>query len=250
MSTYRANHTGKCPHCLHVVRFELANISGILDRPVQTASFDADAPSPSHMPRERLSIVLSSCPHCAQLVLVVQTGAWSGGTLNMEPDEYVIWPLKGTRPIPQEVTGEIRSDYEEAVRVLNLSAKASAALSRRCLQNVLRDKANAQQRELSEQIDAVLPALPGYLQEIVDGIRITGNFAAHPTKSKSSGEIIPVEPGEAEWNLYVLDMLFDHYYVKPAQAKAQRDALNEKLAAAGKPPMKVPSVGSDKTENQ
>jgi len=29
--------------------------------------------------------------------------------------------------------------------------------------------------------------------------------------------------------------MFDHYYVKPAQAAARKAALNVKLAAAGKP---------------
>jgi hypothetical protein len=36
----------------------------------------------------------------------------------------------------------------------------------------------------------------------------------------------------------VLDSVFDHYYVKPAQAKAIKAALNEKLMAAKKPPVK------------
>jgi hypothetical protein len=49
---------------------------------------------------------------------------------------------------------------------------------------------------------------------------------------------LPVELGEAEWNLDVLESLFDFYFVQPARAKAKRDALNKKLADAGKPPLK------------
>ena len=48
------------------------------------------------------------------------------------------------------------------------------------------------------------------------------------------GEIIEVEPGEAEWNLDVLEELFDHYYVKSAVSAARRAALNANLQAAGK----------------
>jgi hypothetical protein len=57
-------------------------------------------------------------------------------------------------------------------------------------------------------------------------------------KSTASGEVVPVEPGEAEWNLDVLEALFDFYFVQPAWVKKKRDALNLKLQQAGKPPMK------------
>ena len=65
-----------------------------------------------------------------------------------------------------------------------------------------------------------------------------GNFAAHPIKSNSTGEIVEVEIGEAEWLLDVLELLFDFYFVQPAITKAKREALNQKLLDAGKPPMK------------
>ena len=123
---------------------------------------------------------------------------------------------------------------------MNFSPKASAALSRRCLQAILREAGRANQRNLSNQIEAVLPTLPTYVAGSVDYIRNVGNFAAHPMKSESTGEIVDVEPGEAEWNLDVLDMLFDHYYVKPDEAKEKRLALDAKLRDAGKPPMKSP----------
>jgi uncharacterized protein Smg (DUF494 family) len=49
---------------------------------------------------------------------------------------------------------------------------------------------------------------------------------------------MPVETGEAEWNLDVLESLFDFYFVQPANLKKKKDALNLKLKEAGKPPMK------------
>ena len=51
--------------------------------------------------------------------------------------------------------------------------------------------------------------LPSHLTGSLDAVRNIGNVAAHPTKSEASGEIIDVEPGEAEWNLDVLESLFD-----------------------------------------
>jgi hypothetical protein len=59
-------------------------------------------------------------------------------------------------------------------------------------------------------------------------------------KTTNTGEIVEVEPQEAEWLLSLLEQLFDFYFVQPARAQARRDALNAKLQAAGKPPMKSP----------
>ena len=50
--------------------------------------------------------------------------------------------------------------------------------------------------------------------------------------------MIEVEPGEAEWLLETLEGLFDFYFVQPAKLEKKRDALNKKLGAAGKPPLK------------
>ena len=86
----------------------------------------------------------------------------------------------------------------------------------------------------------MLPKLPTYLAEMIDGVRVIGNFAAHPIKDTNTGEIVEVEPGEAEHNLDTLEEVFDFYFVKPAVAKRKRDAINQKLKDAGKPPMKEP----------
>ena len=94
--------------------------------------------------------------------------------------------------------------------------------------------------DLAKAIDAVLvtKALPSSLRENLDAIRNTGNFAAHPMKDTNSGAILPVDPHEAEWNLEVLEGLFDFYYVQPAKDQARRLALNAKLGQAGKPALK------------
>lgn len=155
--------------------------------------------------------------------------------------ERLIRPKSSNRPpAPPEVPKEFVEDYYEACLVLADSPKASAALSRRCLQHILREKAKVKKGDLSSEIQQVLDSgqLPSYLEESIDAIRNVGNFAAHPIKSNSTGEIVTVEPGEAEWNLEVIEMLFDFYFVQPERIKQKRDALNQKLKDAGKPEMK------------
>lgn len=143
---------------------------------------------------------------------------------------------------PANLPDKYKGDYSEACLVLADSPKASAALSRRCVQNLLREEAKTNKKDLADQIQEVLDSgkLPGYLAENIDAIRNIGNFAAHPIKSTNTGEIVDVEPGEAEWLLDVLEELFDFYVVQPAKAKAKRDALNQKLSDVKKPPLKQP----------
>ena len=132
--------------------------------------------------------------------------------------------------MPQEVTDQdVGDDYKEACEVLPISAKASAALSRRCLQHLLRVKAGVKPGDLSNEIQQVLDskALPSHLAEAIDAVRNIGNFGAHPIKSTSTGQVLPVEPGEAEWNLDTVEGLFDFYYVQPAILASKRAALNQ-----------------------
>jgi hypothetical protein len=142
---------------------------------------------------------------------------------------------------PPEVVDEdapLAADYDEACLVLADSPKSAAALARRCLQHILHEKAGATQSNLNDQIDHVLAGLPSHLSASVDGVRTVGNFAAHPMKSTNSGELLDVEPGEAEWTLDTVEALMDFFYVAPAQTAAKRAAMNAKLSAAGKPPLK------------
>lgn len=155
-----------------------------------------------------------------------------------------IYPIGANRgPVPPEVPSDIAEDYVEACTVLPISAKASAALSRRCLQNILHAHAY-KAKDLSKEIDLLLnepdpkKALPHKLRETVDGIRNFGNFSAHPIDDKTTLQVIDVDPHEGEWCLEIIEDLFEHFYVGPAAAKAKKDALNAKLAAAGKPPAK------------
>lgn len=146
--------------------------------------------------------------------------------------------------VAPEVPVGLAEDFREAVAVFADSPKASAALSRRCLQGLLREYGKNKKGEsisegnLATEIDQVLPSLPSTLAHAVDAIRNIGNFAAHPLKETATGQVLPVEEGEADWCLDVLEALFDYYFVQPAKLEQKQDALNAKLAAIGKPPLK------------
>ncbi len=173
---------------------------------------------------------------------VIELLARGGGIEYGHQNPFLVltYPLFNSRPpCPLEVPEYLAKDYLQACNVLTISPEASAALSRRCVQGILREKGYAQ-RELAMQIQAVLDSktLPTHISSVLDAVRNIGNFAAHPMKSQHSGEILEVEPGEAEWNLEVLEALFDFYFVQEVANQKRIDALNARLAEAGKPPIK------------
>ncbi len=159
-------------------------------------------------------------------------------------DRKRVFPTGSSRPpAPKEVPEMIAHDYEEACLVLQFSPKASAALSRRCLQTILHQH-GYKARDLAVEIDMLLnepnprKAISDSLRTTIDGIRCFGNFSVHPITDLTSLQVIEVEPEEAEWCLETVEEMFQHFYVRPIKAKERKDALDAKLIAAGKPPSK------------
>lgn len=217
----------KCPHCL------IAFHEQVTESPIGD---DIEG---------RWSVLRCTCPACKKLVLFLRVRQLTTiGNQSMpigEPTDSLVRPKGSTRsPCPVEVPAPYANDYKEACLVISDSPKAAAALARRCLQNVLRHVAKVKPGNLADEIQQVIDGgkLPLQLADSIDAIRNIGNFAAHPMKSQQSGQILEVAPGEAEWNLDVLEMLFDFYFVQPALIQKKRAALDQKLKSAGKPPMK------------
>jgi hypothetical protein len=181
------------------------------------------------------------CPECKDVTIEIARHYSHETTGEVWRQVYPIGASRG--PVPQEVPKDIAQDYVEACNVLPISAKASAALSRRCLQKMLHAH-NYKAKDLAKEIDLLMDetdpkkALPHKLRETVDGIRNFGNFSAHPIDDKTTLQVIDVDPHEAEWCLQILEDMFEHFYVGPAMAKAMKAALDAKLAAAGKPKSK------------
>jgi hypothetical protein len=188
-----------------------------------------------------------TCPNCELMVIRLARGPGYAnpqgsfcGLIGVASWTTVNPKVANRAPCPPEVPAHIAADYKESCLVLADSPKASAALSRRCLQAILREAAKVKPGDLFAEIQQVLDSgkTPSHISEGLDAVRAIGNFAAHPIKSQNTGEILPVEPGEAEWNLDVIESLFDFYFVQPGILKAKRAALDKKLGEAGKKPLR------------
>ena len=182
------------------------------------------------------------CPSCHKLILKVYVANRHSGEMIL-PEFTAVPRFQSVQKAGADVPTNLRNDYDEAQAVLSISAKACAALSRRVLQAVLTEQ-GYNSRNLVNQIHAVLNeqdarrALPTALHTTVDAIRNFGNFSAHPITDQNTLEVIDVDEQEAEWCLQIVAGLFDHYYVKTADAERRKAQLNEKLKAAGKPASK------------
>ena len=213
----------KCPHCLIAIHYE----------PIRNPVCSEE--------RGRWLISNQACPACKKQIIYLELVFEDPvGSKNVLIDAFLAYPRDVAREaLSPEVPEEFAGDYREACAIPSGSPKASAALSRRCLQHLIREKAGITRKNLFNEIQDLINSsqLPGYLADGIDAVRQIGNFAAHPMKSTNTGEILDVEAGEAEWLLEILEGLFDFYFVQPAELKRRKDALNKKLTEAGKNPM-------------
>jgi hypothetical protein len=173
------------------------------------------------------------CPKCAGVILthsdMLIKDSFEPGTVTTEDVNMVILlPRVSSRPpLPPEVPEPYASLYEEAGLILQDSPRASAGLSRRALQHLLREELHAPKADLYHEIEWVLAnvGLPVYVTDSLHELRTIGNMAMHPNKSTATGDYLEVEPGEAEWTLDTLDALFSHLFIEPAKTAARKAAL-------------------------
>lgn len=225
----------KCPHCSTVVRFEW----------YQTEPMEVELNT-----NVGKGICYCECPNCDKLVIKLSVGTIEEGdyageyAINVEVESILLYPLL-TKPINNNYIPQIYFDeYEEACNVITISPKSSAAMCRRLLQNILQNilqnEFEIKERTLDKEIDRFieLPGIPSHITGAVDAVRVIGNYAAHPSKTKTTGEIVPVEKGEAEWLIEVIDALFDFVFIQPKKLENRRNELNKKLESMGKPLLK------------
>ena len=176
------------------------------------------------------------CPQCTELIawLVYSTGIVPTGNNMHGPAGNMatrfVHPKSANRSAPPEVPSKYAEDFREASLILEDSPKASAALSRRCLQLVLRERAGVNGKNLYEEIEAFISekTLPSHISEALHNLRQMGNVASHPMRNQDTGLILPIEPGEAEWCLDIVEELFDFYFIGPTKLANRQSAWEQK----------------------
>lgn len=123
-----------------------------------------------------------------------------------------LFPISTAKQFPDYIPQAIRSDYEEACSIVNLSPKASATLSRRCLQGMIRDFFQISKGSLFEEINAIKDKIPAEQWAVLDGLRRIGNIGAH--MEKDINLIVDIEPDEAQKLIKLIELLLQQWYIE------------------------------------
>lgn len=192
-----------CPFCNHAIA--LTNET----HRSYTRIFDGEMSHMLPVSSAPFSVYLDfyRCPHCNEESIVV-TGA---GT-KVHGITRWIHPLSTAKQFPDYIPEQIRSDYNEACSIVDLSPKASATLSRRCLQGMIRDfwqvsgKAN-----LYQEIDAISGKVDSATKNALNAVRQIGNIGAH--METDIDKIVDIDPNEAQTLLLLIERLLNAWYV-------------------------------------
>jgi len=212
-----------CPHCSTIIHFHG-------EHHVYRMTGNSGSPS-------GYELTEGFCPSCNQLIVHMSIGEYrwieDQGEITNVVEEQFLYPKFLKRALDAAIPQKYGQMFNEAVAVLSASPRASAALSRRLLQQLLREEfkivlgENANlDLELKEFYK--LPEVPGHIKNVVDEIRQIGNWAAHPLKYKSTGDIVDVEPQEAEWLLDILEDILDMRFVQPNVEKERLAKYDQK----------------------
>lgn len=193
-------------------------------------------------PTTEFDYVLESslCPACKNSnIFLIEGNAkiidskFSGRRVSVSNETWkkLVYPFVGAyQQLPPEVPKNFRDLYTEAMSILRLSPRASAALGRRLLEAILISQGAPKGKDLFKQIEwCIESGIPSYLASTIDDIRKIGKFAAHIKQNVHTGEVLEVDSGEAEYVLNCIANLCDFYFVYPAKVSQRSAAIRDKL---------------------
>jgi len=125
--------------------------------------------------------------------------------------EWNLIPESRAKTFPNYIPKWILEDYQESCLIKTLSPKASATLSRRCLQGIIRDFYWISKWRLIDEINALENQIDPLIYQAIDWTRKIWNIWAH--MEKDINLIIEVEEWEAEKLIKLIEMLLKECYV-------------------------------------
>jgi hypothetical protein len=228
----------KCPYCGHAQVISKERHYTCLERFYYIHDWVEGLPGYSF---EAIVCANADCKKLSLTLSVVRRGE------DIPPNRFQVlsifqsWrllPSSFAKPQPDYIPEALRKDYEEACAIRDLSPKASATITRRCIQGIIRDFCGIAKGRLIDEIKELRKRVnagqaPAGVQpdtvDAIDHIRSIGNIGAH--MEADINVIVDVDPGEAQVLIELTEMLFDEWYVAREQ-RTQRLAQLSAIAAS------------------
>jgi hypothetical protein len=228
-----------CPYCNRAATIMGANYSSSLH------NFDLDN-------KDGESGILTkviSCPNdeCREYEITASLHAshLELGYKRLTPDtkrlEWSMKPSSVAKQFPSYIPEAILADYHESCLIKSLSPKASATLSRRCLQGIIRDFWGVKKGRLVDEINSIKGTVDPITWQAIDSVRSIGNIGAH--MEKDINMIIDVEPEEAQLLIGLIEILIADWYVTRHERQKHLENI---IGVAG---AKAAAKKSDKSSN-
>ena len=153
--------------------------------------------------------------------------------------DWCLLPSSFAKPQPAYIPEPLLQDYEEASAIRELSPKASATLTRRCIQGIIRDFCGISKKRLVDEIKELRDCVdagnaPAGVQadtvDAIDHVRAIGNIGAH--MEADINVIVEVDPEEAQKLIELVELLFDEWYI--ARERRRQRLADLGVIAAGK----------------
>lgn len=176
-------------------------------------------------PSDEIKFQMFKCPSCKNVT--VRTLGIGDKYPNIATN---IYPKSSAKQFPDFIPQQIRQDYEEAYAIVELSPKASATLSRRTLQSMIRDFYKIKGKSLFDEINDIEDKIDPTEKPVLDSLRQIGNIGAHPEENINT--IVDIEPGEAEKLLKVIEYFMKSWYINRNEVQQlfeEVNSTNEKL---------------------
>lgn len=178
-----------------------------------------------------LELAIYKCPNdsCNEETIIAK-----GKNGYIENEVVLIYPDSEASSLPDYIPQAIRNDYKEAFSILFKSPKASATLSRRCLQGMIRDFWGIKKNRLIDEINELQGKIPAAQWAAIDALRQLGNIGAHMEKDVNA--IVDIDDNEAEMLLQLIELLMEKWYIN----RHDKEQLYKKIEDANRNKKNLP----------
>jgi hypothetical protein len=197
----------QCPFC--------GTDQPVTDNERQVALADLTLPNADGPRRLVTKFVVCPNPKCRKFSLtaslhgreVVGARVYTGKHLT----SWNLVPPSRARSFPVALPPVVLEDYEEACLTLELSPKASAALSRRCISSMLRDYWRVQPGGLNDELRQIKGTVDPLTWDAIESVRKSGLIGAR--MEAEGAEVQDTDPGEAQLLIGLIETLVQDWYI-------------------------------------